>query len=246
MTTITLSRRLAAAAQFARHGSFVADIGTDHAYLPIYLCQNGISRGAVASDVNPGPMKRAESHVSAYSLENKITVCLCDGLDGLEKYSPEDIFMLGMGGELIVSLLSRAPWLKNKKTRLVLQPMTHPEAVRRYLISVGFTIVDESLVLDDKIYQIICAEWSPENAPTPDAYPTGYSSATDLELMFGKINLCRGGELLERYLTHWEDILEVRRKGKLCGSAEADVSEENRLLEQIRKTLNEIRNSNLK
>ena len=246
MTNITLSRRLAAAARFARQSAFIADVGTDHAYLPIFLCQNGISRGAVASDVNLGPMKRAESHVSAYSLENKIAVCLCDGLDGLEKYSPEDIFMLGMGGELIVSLLSRAPWLKNEKTRLILQPMTHPEAVRKYLISNGFAIIDEALVLDDKIYQIICAEYSTEAADKPDDYPAGYLSAVELELMFGKINLSRGGELLDRYLTHWEDILEVRRQGKLCGSADADVSEEDRLLDQIRKKLNEIRNSNLK
>lgn len=246
MTNITLSRRLAAAAQFARQGSFIADVGTDHAYLPIFLCQNGISRGAVASDVNLGPMKRAESHVAAYSLENKIAVCLCDGLDGLEKYSPEDIFMLGMGGELIVSLLSRAPWLKNKKTRLILQPMTHPEVVRNHLISNGFAIIDEILVLDDKTYQIICAEYLEEQTGAAGDYPTGYSSATDIELMFGKINLHRGGELLHRYLTHWEDILEVRRRGKLCGSADADVSEEDLLLDQIRKKLNEIRNSNLK
>ena len=230
LSPIKISKRLSAAADFARKGSFIADVGTDHAYLPIYLCEAGMIRGAVASDVNVGPMKRAESHVTAYALETKITVCLADGLDGLEKYSPEDIFMLGMGGELIVALLSRAEWLKSRDIRLILQPMTHPEAVRSYLLDSGFTIIDETLVRDDKIYQIICAQFGND-------YPVGYNSADKLGLHVGRLNLERGGDLLVEHLLHWKEILTVRKQGKLSGSPDADISEEAELLSEIEKIL---------
>ena len=229
-SAIRLSKRLGAAAGFVRKGSFIADVGTDHAYLPIALCEAGLIRGAVASDVNEGPKMRAEAHVRAYGLKNKISVCLADGLDGLEGYSPDDIFMLGMGGELIVSLLARAEWLKNKNIRLILQPMTHPEAVRAFLFESGFSIVDETLVEDDKIYQIIVAQFG-------DDYPTGYNSATKLQLQFGKLNIERGGELLGEYLLHWKEILTVRKNGKLSGSPDADVSEEAELLCEIERIL---------
>lgn len=230
INAIKLSKRLGAAAGFVRRGSFIADVGTDHAYLPIALCEAGLIRGAVASDVNEGPKLRAEAHVRASGLKNKISVCLADGLDGLEGYAPDDIFMLGMGGELIVSLLSRAEWIKNKNIRLILQPMTHPEAVRAFLFKNGFSVIDEKLVEDDKIYQIIVAQFG-------DDYPTGYNSATKTELQFGKLNLCRGGELLGEYLLHWKEILTVRKNGKLGGSPDADVSEETELLCEIEKIL---------
>ena len=226
MSNLKLSKRLAAAAELVREGVFIADVGTDHAYLPIALTLDGRIRGAVASDVNKGPVERARGHVASYGLNKKIEVCLADGLCGIEKYSPEDIFILGMGGELIVAILSRAPWIRERGKRLILQPMTHPEAVRRFLYSAGFEIIDETIVRDDKIYQIICAEYTGAVA----------SSVTELELMFGSLNLSRGGALLGEYLCHWVDILTERRDGKKRG-ADADTSYEDELLEQIRKIL---------
>ena len=229
VNTLKLSPRLSAAASFVREGSFIADVGTDHAYLPIYLCERGKIRGAVASDVNAGPVERAKNHIRAYGLSGSVSVEHCDGLDGLEKYSPDDIFILGMGGELIVSLLSRAPWLttQGNAKRLVLQPMTHPESVRAYLLENGFTIVDEVLVEDDKIYQIICAEY----LPSGEKYPQSSAS-----LYFGAKNIERGGELLQKLLIHWIDILEARIEGKRRG-ASADTSFEEALLCEIREIL---------
>ena len=225
--TLKLSPRLSAAASFVREGSFIADVGTDHAYLPIYLCEQGLIRGAVASDVNRGPVERARGHIKAYGLADNISVEHCDGLDGLEKYSPDDIFILGMGGELIVSLLSRAPWLTTQGKRLVLQPMTHPEAVRAYLLENSFSIVDEVLVEDDKIYQIICAEYTQCGGKYPQ---------NALSLHFGAKNIERGGEILHSLLSHWVDILEVRIEGKRRGN-EADSSFEEALLEEIKNVL---------
>lgn len=156
-----LSKRLSAISEYVRPMSIIADIGTDHAYLPIHLALCGRIKRAVASDINEGPYIRAKINVAAAHLENKITTLCTAGLCGIEEYSPDDILICGMGGELIASILEDAPWIKNERTRLILQPMTHPEILRKYLFENGWGIVDERLVRDDKIYQIICAEYKP-------------------------------------------------------------------------------------
>ena len=143
-----ISKRLEAAASFSRRGARFADVGTDHAYLPIYLHATEGSRG-VASDINVGPTERALANVISHGAKGAIDVVRTDGLNGIEKYFPEDIFILGMGGELIVKIISEAQWLKDEKKRLVLQPMTHPEAVRKYLYDNGFDIVDELIIKDE-------------------------------------------------------------------------------------------------
>ncbi len=223
MNVPKISKRLEAAASFAQSGVRIADIGTDHAYLPIYLYSLGIISGGVASDINEGPTQRARINVRAWGAENAISVLCTDGLSGIEKYCPDNIFILGMGGELIVKILDGAPWVKNGK-RLVLQPMTHPEILRAYLYKNGFDIIDERIVEDDKLYQIICAEYS-GNAYTP----------TEGELYFGKLNLERGGELLQKLLLHVRAVYEQRIKGKMI--AGADSSCEERMISTIDRIL---------
>ena len=103
-----------AAASLVRQGAYIADVGTDHAYLPIALCLEGRVRGGVASDVNEGPILRAKQHINEYGLNKKIAAVLCDGLDKISEYEPTDILVLGMGGELIADIISRAEFTKNK------------------------------------------------------------------------------------------------------------------------------------
>ena len=132
-----LSPRLLAAAELVREGAFIADVGTDHAYLPIYLCLEERIRGGVASDINRGPIERAKENIEKYGLSERISTELTDGLCNIEKYSPEDILVLGMGGELIASIIDAAAWTKNSDIRLCLQPMTHAEHLRKYLYENG-------------------------------------------------------------------------------------------------------------
>lgn len=223
MNTPKISKRLEAAASFVQRGGVIADVGTDHAYLPIYLYASGLIVGAVASDVNQGPIDRAKANVRAWGADKAISVIRTDGLSGIEKYSPNDIFILGMGGELIVKILSDAEWIKRQR-RLILQPMTHPEILREYLYSNGFGIVDEVIVEDDKIYQIICAEHTGE-VYTP----------TESELFFGKINIERGGHLLRKLLLYTKAVYEQRIKGKMC--AGADSSDEQKMIRNIQTIL---------
>jgi len=180
MSDIKLSKRLSTAASYVRSGAFVADIGTDHAYLPIHLVLRGIAVGAVASDINSGPIQKARENISKYSLCEKIHTEIADGLSKIEKYCPTDILICGMGGELIAKILEASEYVKNESIRLILQPMTSAFELREYL-SKGFSTIAENVVCEDgKIYQIICAQY--------DGKEHRYTKA---ELELGKLNIER-------------------------------------------------------
>ena len=166
---IKLTPRLLTAVPYIRGGRLVADIGTDHAYLPIYLCEqrrltpvatpNGETLCAIAADINKGPVERADEHIAAARLTKYVKTVQTDGLNGLELYDPSDIIIFGMGGELIASILLDAPWVNATGKRLILQPMTHAEKLREYLLGAGFAIMGETLSREgDRIYQTLCAE----------------------------------------------------------------------------------------
>ena len=219
-----LSKRLSCAASFVRKGDLIADVGTDHAYLPIYLCVQGMIRGAVVSDINEGPIERATKNIAEFSCQKNIQPVLCDGLSKIGEYSPDSVFILGMGGELIVNIISSAEWVKEKRVRLVMQAMTHPEILREYLIKNGFEIIDEAIVEDSKIYQVTVAEYSGV-----------ISDANILELRFGKINLLRRESVLLDALERERKILAKRLAGKQ--KAGLDGGEDAVLLKMIEKYL---------
>ena len=221
-----LSPRLLAAAELVREGAFIADVGTDHAYLPIYLCLEGRIRGGVASDINRGPIERAKENIEKYGLSERISTELTDGLCNIEKYSPEDILVLGMGGELIASIIDAAAWTKNPDIRLCLQPMTHAEHLRKYLYENGFTVIDERIVIEgDKIYQVILAQFC-GGAPS-------HESISCAELYLGKKNIERGGNELVSLANALLKKLERRALG--LDSAGQDTSEINRLIDEIKE-----------
>lgn len=178
MSDLKLSKRLSTAASYVRSGAFVADIGTDHAYLPIYLVSKGIANFALASDINEGPILKAKENIIKHGLSDKIYTEIANGLEKIEKYSPTDIVICGMGGEFIAKILEASNYIKDKKIRLILQPMTSVFELREYL-SNGFSTVAENVVCEDeKIYQIICAEYDGEK-----------HEYTRLELELGQLNI---------------------------------------------------------
>ncbi len=179
---IKLTPRLLTAVPYIRGGRLVADIGTDHAYLPIYLCEqrkltpvtagNGETLCAIAADINKGPVERADQHIAAARLTKYIRTIQTDGLRGLDVYNPDDIIIFGMGGELIAAILEASPWVAQVGKRLILQPMTHAEKLREYLLSAGYAIIGETLSREgDRIYQTICAEPAEEGSTPPALTP---------------------------------------------------------------------------
>ena len=165
MNRVTLDERLRAVADLVRQDAYFADIGTDHAYLPVFLLQENRIAAAYASDVAEGPLAIAAAHIAEHGKGDRITLRLADGLTGLFSLFPRvsDIAICGMGGELIASLLSAEPRIKDPAIRLILQPMSRPAALRTYLAENGFAVLREELVrAQGRIYTCILAAYTGE------------------------------------------------------------------------------------
>ena len=154
-----LGNRLAALAAFVPQGTRVADIGTDHAYLPIELVQKEISISAIAADIHLGPYQAAKENIEKLGLHNKISVRFGDGLSVLSPGEVDTVVIAGMGGGTIIEILSSNSTVTNSLHRLILQPMIATSLVRRWLSTNEWKIIDETLVWDDgKLYEIVVAE----------------------------------------------------------------------------------------
>ena len=158
--------RLSLCAEMVRRGSRLADIGTDHGYLPIALCQDGIIPSALACDINPLPLQSAQDNIEKYGLSDRIQTRLSDGLKEVRPGEVDDVVIAGMGGELIRDILTAALWIKDSEKHLVLQPMTHHEDVVKWLYENGFEIDRQGAALDEgKYYTVISARYSGEEYP---------------------------------------------------------------------------------
>ncbi len=229
-----LDSRLRTALKYLRRGKKLADIGTDHAYLPIYAVENGYSDSAVASDINEGPTERARINVSAGGLSDKITVLKTDGLNKIDAFAPDDIVIFGMGGELIASIIDAAPWAQAKGKRFILQPMTCADVLRRYLAENGFKTIGETLSEEGgKLYVTICCEIGCEMQKLSHA-----------EAILGEYNIknSMNSPLFDELLRRAENAYRVRLEGKR--SAGKDISLEAEILselEPIRKEIDKLK-----
>lgn len=207
---LNLSERMLMAAKMVRKGNAVADIGTDHAYLPAWLVLNGISPSALACDVRKGPLENAKKTVEYYNISDKITLRLSDGFDEIEPFEAQDFIMCGMGGTLMEELVSRAHWLRDKSKRIIVQPQSHAEDIRRYFVESGFEILFEDACTDGgKLYCAMAAEY------------TGIKQEKSVSYIYsGRLSECRKPEAkkyLENILSRLSTKLEAE---KLHGSAE--------------------------
>ena len=154
-----LSGRLMALAAFVPQGARMADIGTDHAYLPIELIQKGVAISAVAGEVHMGPYQAAKDNIESLGLQHKIFVRFGDGLGVLSPQEVDTVVIAGMGGSSIIEILSSNLEVTSSLKRLVLQPMIGTGTVRHWLNENKWRIIDENLVQDDgKLYEILVAE----------------------------------------------------------------------------------------
>lgn len=153
---IKIDERLLACSEYVRPNTKLVDVGTDHAYLPIYLIQKKIISKAIASDINKEPLKSAISNITKYGLEDKIKVILSDGLLNIESEEVDDIVIAGMGGESIIHIIEKANWLKDSSKNLILQPMSMEEVLRKYLLENNFEIKREKAVISkNKVYVVM-------------------------------------------------------------------------------------------
>lgn len=155
-TTLDLSPRLRLLADWVRPGASIADVGTDHAYLPVFLVLHGRVASAIASDLRPGPLHNARETGTDYGVTQQIDFRLGNGLASIGPEEADTILIAGMGGETIASILAAAPWTADGAHTLLLQPMTRSEVLRRFLAEHGYHITREQLVYDrGTIYPVL-------------------------------------------------------------------------------------------
>ena len=193
-----LSRRLQAVAGLVTAGYRLADIGTDHAYIPIYLAQSGRVPEAVAMDVNQGPLERAEDNIRSHGLEGRVKTRLSDGFSALKEGEADSAVIAGMGGGLVIRILKEGECLVGTLKECILQPQSEIEKVRAFLLEEGFLFIKEDMVEEDgKYYRMmkVC----------PPAGKTGRASATketwdETELRYGRYLLRDRNPVLRQYL----------------------------------------------
>lgn len=153
---IKLSDRLLSVAELVTPGLIVADIGTDHGYLPIYLMQNKLAKSVIASDVNVGPLQKAVDNIKMHGLNDLIDTRLSDGLKMFEEGEVESIVMAGMGGNLIIEIIINSLEICRSAKEMILQPQSDIGRVRHYLNDNGFMIISENMVCEDgKFYPMM-------------------------------------------------------------------------------------------
>lgn len=147
-----LSRRLQAVARLAEGTGKMADVGTDHGYIPIYLVQEAQAEHAIAMDIKKGPLERAKENIRLYGLEDKIETRLSDGVAELRAGEADTVVIAGMGGALTVNILREGEEILSSVETLVLQPQSELHLVRRYLQNNGYCIVTEDIERDEGKY----------------------------------------------------------------------------------------------
>lgn len=228
MNSERLSTRLATVAKYVPIGSKIADIGSDHAYLPCYLAKNNGITFAVAGEVADGPYQSAKGNVQSEGLTEMISVRMGNGLEVIENDEVDCITIAGMGGSLITSILDNGKAKLSSVKRLILQPNISAISIREWLLENKWELIDEEIILEDrKVYEILIAEKGNPNKP--------YGENMELGLLFGPFLLKKKGDAFKQKWTlerkNWQRIYE-----SLKGASETSETIEKRyeLLNKIK------------
>lgn len=224
MEKLKLAPRLAVVASFVSTGSSVIDVGTDHGYIPVWLVQNGICEKVMALDKRSGPLSAAREHARAFGVDDKIQFLLSDGLDDCPEDSADTVIISGMGGETIAGIIARAPWLLERRIKLILQPQSKTQLLYDWMRENGYMITDAALVKDaGRIYTVFTAQAGPGDG-------RGQPIFIDWNLI-GKRD-----PLLPEYL----DTLTKKLEKKIAGLARSGNEENRAALDECRAALDYI------
>lgn len=199
-----LSNRLRTLTKYVPKGSKVVDVGTDHAYIPIYLIRNQLAKACIATDINKGPLVKAQSNIKRYGISN-IELRLTNGLQGIKPEEAEVVMISGMGGYLIIDILSQAKEVVKGVKKLILQPQQDIEQVRRFLHQQGFKIETEDFTKDDDKYYVVIVAVPGVESYT-EAYEYDYGKCLiEKKLPFFKEWMVQKQEKLNEIYNHISD-----------------------------------------
>lgn len=213
-----LSRRLYTVASAVTPGCRLADVGTDHGYVPIFLMERGLCEHAIAMDINKGPLERAVEHIEKEGLSDKIETRLSDGMMKLQAGEVDSVIIAGMGGDLISRILRAREDLLEEGLELVLQPQSEWFKVRHSLHDMKYQIVKEWFLKEDgKYYTVIKA------IPGEEFYET------ESEYAYGSILEEECYPVLEEYLDREiakKEAIMASLKASMAGITETETMEE--------------------
>ena len=156
MEKIKLSSRLLRCAEMVSKNAKIADIGTDHAYIPIYLTLNNTAAHAIASDIKIGPLQNAVKNIEKYGLQNNIEARISDGTNQINENEADEIIIAGMGGNVISNILEKCIWENKKDKVFIINPMKYEERLREFLYENGYKITKEiAVVCSGKVYSVM-------------------------------------------------------------------------------------------
>ncbi|MBQ3406110.1 MAG: SAM-dependent methyltransferase [Lachnospiraceae bacterium] len=248
---MNLSKRLMTAVNMVTEGFAVLDVGCDHAYTSIELVRRK-SPCAVASDVRPGPLKAAREHIAEAGLEDKVTTVLADGVPrNIIGLLPENIHaslvITGMGGMLIIKILSEAAELLERFDELILSPQSDIYAVRKYLAERSYVFIDEAEILEDgKFYTLMKVHLRKDDERDKSTKPDSQRESlavqlSDAELTYGPCLLRKKDETLKAYLIKRRNVLtDIKEKLIESGRGADDtrireIDEEVRLIDEAER-----------
>ena len=195
-----LSDRLQAVASMVTENSRLADVGTDHGYIPIYLCEMGKIPSAIAMDVKKGPLLRAKMNIERYHMQEKIRTRLSDGVLKLNPDEADSVVIAGMGGTLVMKILEEGKKVLVDVKELVLQPQSELPKVRRFLMENGYVTEREEMVMEDgKYYPMMRVHFDASAVSHADSF----TEEQELEFRYGKQLLTEKHPVLLAYL-RWE------------------------------------------
>ena len=209
-----LSPRLRMVGELVPAGARLADVGTDHAYLPAALILEGKITAAIAADLRRGPLDRARATAREYSLAGKVTFRLCDGLSGIRPEEADTIVIAGMGGETIAAILEAAPWVREGDLPLILQPMSSFPDLRSWLQGNGFAIREERLAREgETLYTALLVRAGEMGPLSPAELWAGRNTADPLRGAWLDMWIARVRRALEGMAqARGEDVLPRRRE----------------------------------
>ena len=214
-----LSERLKAVTKLVTPGSRVADIGTDHGYVPVYLILTGTAMSCIAMDVRKGPLMHAQEHIAASGLEGVIQTRISDGLANLQDGDADTIICAGMGGKLMQKLLRDTDPAKKGIKEMILQPQSECREFRRFLRQSGYCFLIEDIILEEgKFYPMmkVCipehSAGEPYNGFAEElAYAAGCETEDALRVCdrFGPFLIRQYNKVLYQYLVHGDEVCDT-------------------------------------
>jgi tRNA (adenine22-N1)-methyltransferase len=219
-----------AVAAMVTPGGVLADVGTDHGYVPIALLQRQKIRGAIAMDINEGPLTRAQANIAAAHLEDYIETRLSDGFSALRPGEADSILIAGMGGEMILHILSEGEEVCDAAGELILQPQSDIRKVREYLREHKYKIIDEDMVCEDGKYYPMMRAIKVKEDDTWEKMNEQVKTACDI---YGPLLLRNGNPVLRRFLvrqhrqlTQIIQSLSIQKESEAICRRKAELQEE--------------------